>query len=255
MRTDNITIIVPTYKRPEICNRFLSSVIKYQPNMKVLVMCLDDDTVRTEQFIQNDNIKVVRISQRMQIATYKWGCENVNNYFPDTEILLITDDDVIFTEYTIFDDYTEELLNRKDTGLIGITRIINKITPKREYDKNWFIYKGGGWLLKKDIYNKIGGLPDEGDDEWSICLKTYIAGYKNYRIKNSYAYHKQGSNGGIKTAVAEGKYVGKMEWAQIYVDRPLIEYRSWQKPHKDSKPSELAKTEHKHNNIKIISTL
>lgn len=248
---EGITLIAPTYKRPEIAIRLLKSIPK---NINIILINL------SPQFkinYERNNLYIIDSEQMPLTNAINLGIKYADEYFKLSKYYLITDDDVIFTEATIFNDFLENNLNKKDTGLIGITRIINKINIENKLIYSPHVYKGGGWLIRKDVYHKVGGFTNNNSaDEWDICIKTYINGYKNYRTKSCYAYHKQGTaKGGYKDAIKNNLNLGNANLYMLdYVDGIIEKISSGYETivTKKSKFNKFANNLHKINN-KILN--
>lgn len=249
---ENITLIAATFKRPEIVIRLLNSIPK---NINIVIINLSPDM--KINYIR-ENLSIIDRYQMPLTNALNIGVKNADIIYPNTKYYLLTDDDVIFNNYTIFDDFLENELNKKDTGLIGITRIINKINIEQKLIYSPHVYKGGGWLIRKDVFHNIGGFTDNNSaDEWDICLKSYIKGYKNYRTKSCYAYHKQGSSqGGYKEAVKLNLNLGKADLYMCdYIDGEIKKITSGYETvvTKNSKFNKLANELHIKNN-KILNS-
>jgi hypothetical protein len=243
-----ITLIAPTYKRNDICNRLINSVPDW---INIVVVSLSDSS----DIIRKSNVYIKDTNQMPLTNAYNLGAEVADIVYPDTELYLFTDDDVYFTEHTVIDDFIFSLLAKKDTGLVSITRIINSIKRTNVAIQSNFVYKGGGWFIKKDVFYNIGKFtPNNSVDEWDICTKSFINGYKNYRTRSCYAYHKQGtSKGGYKQALKENANLGNSENDILkYVNTEIVtvagyEYFSGKK----TKFNKLAIQMHNSCNIKL----
>lgn len=212
---NNITIIAPTYKRPDIVERFINSV---KDNINILIVNLSPEYKINSK---KNNLTIIDAYQMPLTNALNYGVKYADLIYTNTKYYLLTDDDVIFSEYTIFDKFLENCINLKDTGLIGITRIINKVNIEKKLIYSPHVYKGGGWLIRKNVFHDIGGFTNNNSaDEWDICLKSYIKGYKNYRTKSCYAYHKQGtSKGGYKEAIKLNLNLGTADsYMKQYID-------------------------------------
>jgi len=247
MRREDIVLIAPTYKRPHICNRLLASKPKW---MRAVIVSLSDKSEITAPA----NTIVVQSKQMPLTNALNLGVSCCDNEFSDAQAYLLTDDDVVFCEETIISENITNLLDKKDTGLVAITRIINNKTPVNKNIENPFVYKGGGYFIKKDVFHRIGGYTEGNSaDEWDICVKSYIYGYRNYRTQSAYAYHKQGSsNGGYSEAVKEGVSLGKVDnWLATYLQGHIHKNSGYEYIHKDSVLKPIAHQMHKANNQKI----
>lgn len=245
---EKITLIAATYKRPEIVIRLIKSVPN---NINIVIVNLSPEYKIN---YKSKNISIVDYFQMPLTNALNIGVKNADIIYPDTEYYLLTDDDVIFNQYTIFDNYLENELNKKDTGLIGITRIINKINIEQKLIYSPHVYKGGGWLTRKKAFHNIGGFTDNNSaDEWDICLKYYIKGYKNYRTKSCYAYHKQGTpKGGYKEAIKYNLNIGIADMYMMkYIDGEIKKISAGYETvvTKKSKFNTYAKELHIKNNI------
>jgi hypothetical protein len=249
---ENITLIAATFRRPEIVIRLLNSIPK---NINIIIINLSPDFKIN---YSRNNLSIIDYFQMPLTNALNIGVKNADKIYPNTKYYLLTDDDVIFNEYSIFDNFLEKELNKKDTGLIGITRIINKIKIEQKLIYSSHVYKGGGWLIRKDVFHHIGGFTDNNSaDEWDICLKSYIKGYKNYRTKSCYAFHKQGTpKGGYKEAIKLNMNLGKADlYMSKYIDGEIKKISSGYETivTKKSKFNKLANELHLKNN-KILNS-
>jgi hypothetical protein len=247
MRREDIVLIAPTYKRPEICNRLLESKPKW---MKAVIVSLSGK----ENINASANTIVIESNQMPLTNALNLGVACCDEKIPDAKAYLLTDDDVIFCEQTIISDNITSLLEKKDTGLVAITRIINNKTTSNKNIESPFVYKGGGYFIKKDVFHAIGGYTENNSaDEWDICIKSYIYGYRNYRTQTSYAYHKQGSTkGGYSEAVKEGSSLGNVNnWLATYIQGHIHKNSGYEYIHKDSIIKPIAHHMHKANNARI----
>jgi hypothetical protein len=246
LNLSNTTIIVPTYKRPDICNRFIDSV-KYDINIVVVAQS------HSEDIIKKDNVRVIKCNQMPLTNAYNLGAMISTEYF-NTECFLFTDDDVIFCDETIIGNNIYDLLNKKTTGLVSISRIINNKNTKDNHIQSDFVYKGGGWFVSRDKFNQVQGFtPNNSVDEWDICCKLYINGYLNYRTQTAYAYHKQGSKGGYKQSIAENNNIGKSDnWLSNWIDGNIVNVSGYEYLEANSKFNKKAKLLHKQNYDNIL---
>jgi hypothetical protein len=242
-----ITLIAPTYKRNDICNRLINSVPDW---INIVIVSLSDSS----DIIRKPNVHIEDTTQMPLTNAYNFGVQVADRVYHDTEVYLLTDDDVYFTEDTVIDDYVFSLLAKKDTGLVSITRIINSINRMNVAIQSNFVYKGGGWFIKKEVFHSIGKFtPNNSVDEWDICIKSYINGYKNYRTRSCYAYHKQGtSKGGYKQALKENANLGNSQNDMLkYVNAKIVSLSGYEyyESDKTTKFNKLAVQMHTTNNF------
>jgi glycosyltransferase involved in cell wall biosynthesis len=243
----NLTIIAPTYKRPEICQRFIESV---PDKFNIVIVNLSPELQINRNKV---NVAVAEAKQMPLTDAYNLGAEKAIELFPSTEVFCFTDDDVIFTQDTIIDsDFITRLLHKPDTGCVAITRIIHPTYErKNEVIKSHFVYKGGGYLINRKTYGHIKGFtPGNSADEWDVCMKLYLNGYVNYRTRSAYAYHKQGTPvGGYKAAIREGSNLGTVkEWVTKYLTTEIVNTAGYEYIKDGSMPNKMAKELHARNN-------
>jgi hypothetical protein len=243
-----LTLIAATYKRPEICNRLLRSLPE---EICAVIVCLSG----SEGIDQRPNTVLYEAQQMPLTNALNLGVKIADEAFPQTEAYILTDDDVYFCEHTVLDSEIFALLRRRDTGIVAITRIINSINRGRVHIECPFVYKGGGYIIRKAVFHAVGGYtPFNSVDEWDLCIKTYIAGYKNYRTRSAYAYHKQGSaKGGYWQAVKEGSDIGRAnDWFKEFLDYGIMQNSGYEYiAHSTVKLKPIAKTLHLANNKKL----
>ena len=244
----NITLIAPTFKRNDICNRLINSVPDW---INIIIVSLSD----SENIIKKENVIIIGAEQMPLSNALNLGVRLADNYYPETEAYLLTDDDVYFTKDTIIKDNIFDLLKKKDTGLVGITRIINSVKLENRHIISPHVYKGGGWFIRKEVFHAIGGFTNNNSaDEWDICIKSYVNGYVNYRTKSCYAYHKQATaTGGYKSAIAESKSLGLVNnYMFKYVSKHIQNVAKYENlSGKKTKFNLYAKTLHSQNNKKL----
>jgi len=245
---EGISLIAATYKRPDIAIRLINSVPK---NINIVIVNLSPEYKINHE---RNGLSIIEAKQMPLTNAINLGVNYADKLYPEGKYYLITDDDVYFNKYTIFDKFLEYSINLPDTGLIGITRIINKVNIEQKLIYSPHVYKGAGWLIRKKVFHCIGGFTDNNSaDEWDICIKTYIHGYKNYRTKSSYGYHKQGTKvGGYKEAVRNNLDLGKAnDYMLKYVDGVIEKISSGYETiiTKKSKFNKLAIRIHKSNNL------
>lgn len=245
---EGITLIAATYKRPDIAIRLINSVPK---NINIVIVNLSPEY---KIDVNRIGLSIIEAKQMPLTNAINLGVYYADKYYAEGKYYLITDDDVYFNKYTVFDKFLENCLNIPDTGLIGITRIINKINLENKLIYSPHVYKGAGWLIRKKVFHNVGGFTDNNSaDEWDICIKTYIYGYRNYRTKSSYGYHKQGTKmGGYKEAVKNNLSLGNADHYMLkYVDGVIEKISSGYETiiTKKSKFNQLAISMHKSNNL------
>lgn len=199
-----ICMVVPCYKRPELAERLIDSVVKF--NIKVdniLVLLMPED-----QELNNKYPELVEVKKHKQANCARARNIAVNyaidKYNPD--LIWLTDDDVYY------DNGVDNIVNEikafdiAGLGIMAITRRMGSYKPQPEPSFQNFVYIGGGNIFTPSMFKIIEGYDnDDGADELLFSLKAYLAGYQNVRIRSCSAIHEQGksSTGGIYGLVHE----------------------------------------------------
>ncbi len=178
----NINVVVLTGFE-DIFKQFETSVNKYEPSIKRTVVTSNSVNVD----VNPDMWNVVKGPEHFIFA------HNANlgiNSFPESDILL-TNDDVQFTQYNSISTLMHEAYSDPDIGIISpvihgqVGNILQYFNPDTK-DNN-LIYSQERLafvcvLIKREVINKIGLLDEQfdgyGGDDVDYCIRAQKAGYK-----------------------------------------------------------------------------
>lgn len=140
------------------------------------------------------------------------GLERIEALFGGTEYVVVSvDDDMEFLPSTKLDLLTETVrqpgVGLVSGGWVKTEAWLQRRQPKNELVPQAIVYTGGGLAFNEAVARVV--LSMGPDDVWSDntawSLKTYVAGYQNYRHRGSMAIHRVCQKGGRKTWVNAAK--------------------------------------------------
>lgn len=217
MKKDLVSVIFPTMNRKEDAIKCINS-IKNSTYKPIEIIIVDNcSTDGTSEEIKKMHPDVILIESKVNL-----GVPIANNQCVKKskgEFILRLDDDVLLEKHliekmvkTLKDDskiggvsclyyYTEKPNICRSSGAS-----FNLFTAKTRFydrDKEYKLEEGliereviGGILLmKRELYDEIGGFAEEyflSYDDVDLCFKIRKAGYKLVTIKSSMIYHKKG---------------------------------------------------------------
>ena len=231
-----IGVAMACYKRPQIAKRLLDSMATHTPYVSSVCIYYQPISMMIDvSHTKGEYPFTVHAIFGKQLHVGRARNEAVSNLIEMSrpDLILLTDDDVIFTEETDLKAMVD-LAMKRDTGVVGITRKMHKGIVKEDKDLlEPFPYIGGGWLFRPEIFDKVQ-LDDDGADELSFTARIYLEGYENYRTKRALAIHTQGKsfNGGIKKSYEDAK-------EDIDIQVPKTTRYDENHPHIRSKPVPL----------------
>ena len=108
------TIVVSTFDRPRCLDRLIRSILKYYPNIPIIVV--DNGIVEyNPPKLFNSHVKVLRIKKDAGLS----ACRNMAVEHVKTEYLFIIDDDVIFTDTTKIENFLSVLYEDRHIDIVG----------------------------------------------------------------------------------------------------------------------------------------
>lgn len=173
---DNITIIIPTYKRYDYLKRLVSFFLSFENQFTILILDstpnnLDD--LELINLIYSNNIKLIKFNENINLNEKIYqGTLNINTKYS----LLCADDDFIFPS-TIMD-----CINFLDTNLDYSS--CHGLYCHYEYYSNFIPFFNSNNLNLNSIYKPGGG--DENNIE--IRIENYLSDLTTYYP--FYAVHK-----------------------------------------------------------------
>lgn len=195
-----IALAMASYKRPLVAKRFLDSI--YWPLAGAVVLAQPEDATCTATF-RFPVTWLCRPPMNVGAARNLAAAYAIEYYTPD--VLWISDDDIIATAKTKLMPSLVAKLAQPDTGLIVFTRETGQATWTDEVIPVNICNLGVGALVRVDVWKEIGGFALDANDEDGISLRTYLAGYRNYRARNCLVIHRQGGHdgGGLAQAIQD----------------------------------------------------
>lgn len=119
------------------------------------------------------------------------------------------DDDMFAIPQTDYDYIADLLMSDKSIGFVSGNWARNaKLAAKKEKTDELIaqklVFTGGGLLFRDDVAEIIRHIPDEQYlfDDCLWAMYAYIAGYNNFRTRNSIAVHQICTKGGRRTWLA-----------------------------------------------------
>jgi len=128
--------------------------------------------------------------------------KNVEDNIKSNEYIVFTDDDVVFNQSLnkIHEIIKFTKSQHVETGLIQFAH--NK-PSKYDFKKIALGFTGGGIMVKKETYESFGGHGEDYLDDVELFIRSYLAGYQNYRCGFVFAKHKIRSDGGLRALIRE----------------------------------------------------
>ena len=181
----------------------------------ILLNSAPDRAELRKKFLQNynnlkhsDNYELRVVIERDSIHLLRQK-EIIKDNFE--RIIIIVDDDMIFTSETDFFN-SVELAKEQKVGMVSNGwkfSLSTKRGVKDEFVKRKLVFTGGGLVLSIPAQKVISLMPKErywsDNVAWSIeCTK---AGLQNYYYRGSIAVHKVCQNGGRKTLLQETDFI------------------------------------------------
>ena len=209
-----ISVIIPTYKEPDVLDICLESIFKGQDDDNEIIVVVDGFKDLNQLVLDKyPKVKIVNFDDNKgAITSTNWGIYNSTNDF-----ILIVNDDNVFPEHwdTNLKPYCQKgkviTINQIEAqpSMFIQTHIKDLGTPESfnlqtfwDYEsslpKNKFVnpeMSGSQWpfLMYKPDYMAVGGLdvyyPSPHVVDWDFMLKCEYVGYKMIRIYNVHLYH------------------------------------------------------------------
>ena len=212
-----ISVIIPTYREPEVLDLCLRSCIEGQTNKNEIIVVVDGFYDLNKEILEKwaEHIDVLNLEQNVGLCRGT----NLGVYNAQYDKILIVNDDNVFPlnwDIHLETDYTENSVlspnqiepypsmfpqfHIKDLG-----KSVNTFDLKRfqEYEKtlNEVVYKKtpeetGSTLpifMSKVDYLKVGGWDENYEQgmvaDWDFFLKCQLSGLKMLRTYNCHFYH------------------------------------------------------------------
>lgn len=208
-----ISVIIPTYKEPEMLDLCLRSAIKGQFNTNQIIVVVDGFYDLNEQVLQkySNDIDILLLEENVGLVK----STNLGVYNAKHSIILIVNDDNIFPEY-----WDKKLLEDYEPGSVLTP---NQIEPKPSMFRQFKIENLGRdpqtfdlkafweyehkishaqvehtgstlpFLMSKKDYLKVGGwdesYPGAWVVDWEFFLKCELSGMKMLRTYRCHFYH------------------------------------------------------------------
>lgn len=211
-----ISVIIPTYREPEVLDLCLRSIVNGQRNSNEIIVVVDGYYEENEETLlkYKDHIIILKLDDNVGLAT----ATNYGVYCATNEYVLIANDDNVFCDE--WDNRLKDDLKVVDSGAI---LSINQIEPyesifkqfvikdlgktvkdfnldqfnKFEFETSYdLIDKNGSTLpivMRKKDYMRIGGwdvdYPSATVVDWDFFYKCQLNDIPLYRTYNVHFYH------------------------------------------------------------------
>ncbi len=204
-----VSVIIPTYKRPEKLIRCLDSIFKNTyKNLEVIV--INGDATKDIR-LQLKKFKIRLIQPKKEI--YFVEARNLGAKIAKGELLFFVDDDNILYNNTI-ENLVFKYISLKNIGLLGplmytpsgdlwfyggkATWINPNVKPVPKYELKKELIETdvipNAYMISKKLYLKIGGEDPNflTHEELDLAQRLKIAGYKNYIYTKAVTIHNIG---------------------------------------------------------------
>jgi glycosyltransferase involved in cell wall biosynthesis len=168
------SVIIPTYKRPQLVMRVIESVLSqtYQ-NFEIVVVddSPDNETEKTVNNFNEKRIKYIHNQPGVKLKTINYLAkarnQGVRESSPDSKyIAFLDDDDFWFPEY--LEKTIKKLEEKKDLVFVRTYAELRSQSGEKlpkvfgKLDEFWRIAAGNGCVLRKEIFTKENIWFDEG---------------------------------------------------------------------------------------------
>ncbi len=204
-----VSIIIPTYKRPEKLVRCLESVFKSTYKNIETIVINDNPRSDLNSVIKKFKIRLIQHKREIYLAKSK----NEGARLAKGRILFFVDDDNILDKSAI-ENLVSKYISMKNAGLIGPLMYnsygdlwfyggratwINpnvKPVPKTELNKELIETDAipNAYMISKELYHKIGGEDPNFQihSEPDLAQRLKLAGYKSYIYTKAVTIHDIG---------------------------------------------------------------
>ncbi len=206
-----ISVIIPTYKEPDVLDICLNSIFKGQDGDNEIIVVVDGFKDLNQQVLDKyPKTKIENFNDNKGATTStNWGVYNASNDF-----ILIVNDDNVFPEHwdTKLKPYCQKgkviTINQIEAqpSMFKQTHIKNLGTPESFNLKTFWEYEaslpippheksGSQWpfLMYKPDYMAVGGLdvyyPSPHVVDWDFMLKCEYVGFEMVRVYDLHLYH------------------------------------------------------------------
>lgn len=206
-----ISVIIPTYKEPDVLDICLNSIFKGQDKDNEIIVVVDGFYEENKLVLEKyPKAKIITLpSNQGAITATNWGVYNATNDF-----ILVVNDDNVFPEHwdTKLEYYCEKgkvvTINQiePNPSFFQQTHIKDLGTPETfdldtfwEYESSISVLpperSGSQWpfLMYKADYMAVGGLdvyyPSPHVVDWDFMLKCEYVGFEMVRIYDVHLYH------------------------------------------------------------------
>lgn len=216
-----MSIIIPTYKRPQILKQSLDSILDAISELDAEVIVVNDDSsnsISFPEFLSNSKLKVVDNKGKGAADARNYGAE-----LSKGEILLFMDDDILLSasslqcalaEYSAIEQkaslninwyYPSDLIEECKKKKFGRFLINAGYTSLKTYSGSPDYWKEDSvfeteyfssycLLIKKDYFESIGGYRGEvpfGYEDYDFAYRAKKSGLRAYVTTNALVYHNE----------------------------------------------------------------
>lgn len=216
MNNPLISVIIPTYQRPNEVVRAVESVIN-QTYKNVEIIVIDDNndiSIRNETYSNLKNILNKHRNIKYFTNKYKNGGCYSRNFGVEVskgELIAFLDDDDEFFEDKLkrqYEYYTEKLSENRKIGIVYCYSVAVDTNKRRlrEYKKDIegialkeammdCIASTSLWLMSKQVFNEVGGFTDTPSKQDNFfIIKLLEKNYELIRVPENLLYYYEHGN-------------------------------------------------------------
>jgi len=176
--------VIPTYKRPRLIQRCIRSIYTYVPSNHLGMIVV----INQSDYPISDAIEL-KMEPGWPGPRRRTGAEYILNYqVPDTDLFCFLDDDIQLNN--TFTANCNRLINLALQRNIGCIQLAwRQLKPGIVPIKLGFT--GGGIVVQVFKYKAFGGYGNDYLDDVELFLRSYIAGFQNYRFNDICSRHSR----------------------------------------------------------------
>jgi GT2 family glycosyltransferase len=236
-----ISVVVPTYKRPDALDLCLQSLVKGQKNKNQIIVVVDgfyelnkDVLLKWKDYIDVLDLKqnlglcrgtnlgvynaihnLVLIINDDNVLPNGWDIVLLEDYKPNT---VLTPNQIEPT-YSMFKQFVE-----KDLGRLPSTFDLNLFNKYNDEISKPVLEESGGtlpFLINKYDYLRVGGWDENYPlgltADWEFFLKCQLCGMKMMRTYKTHFYHFESLSTRTNTEVSTNRDIKQMEATKYFL--------------------------------------
>jgi glycosyltransferase involved in cell wall biosynthesis len=200
MLDKKVSIIIPTLDRQDKLNRIVDNLLIHS-SLALEVIVVDDsrdswDYIKTKT-PHNEIIKYFHRGQKLGVSSAR----NLGSQYSAGEYLIFLDDDDAVTD-SWAEDFQNCLINYPDLVFCNMRMVTpsGKISSVSAYKNNLGIVIPGAWMIRKEIFNLVGGYDErlKFAENTELFFRLDQLSLKKYYIEKENFIYNQSSDGGSK---------------------------------------------------------